>query len=39
VRNSGTHVVTARRGQIVAIDQVYLPSLFPIFGLVPAPPR
>jgi RNA polymerase sigma-70 factor, ECF subfamily len=32
------HVVTTRRGRVVAIDQFFLPSLFPIFGLSPTPP-
>jgi RNA polymerase sigma-70 factor (ECF subfamily) len=30
---AAVHVVTARRGRIVSIDQFSLPELFPVFGL------
>src|SRR5450755_4584272 len=32
------HVVTARGGRIAAIDQFFLPELFPVFGLAPSLP-
>jgi RNA polymerase sigma-70 factor (ECF subfamily) len=30
------HVVTARGGRIVAMDQFFLPKIFPVFGLAPS---
>jgi RNA polymerase sigma-70 factor, ECF subfamily len=36
---AAVHVVTGRKGRIVAIDQFSLPELFPAFGLAPSLPR
>jgi len=30
------HVVTGRGGRIVAMDQFFLPKLYPLFGLAPS---